>query len=469
MKDLLSFIKSTGIYLIGNVLIKLISFLLLPLYTKYINPADYGNYDLYIAYIQFVCSIVFLDIWGAIMRFMFDYKEDDEKVKPICAGLTIFVISSIIYTFIVWIAGAYMRVEYLYLLFLYGILMNLQNVFGYIARGLNKNILYTSAGLLGSLVTVLCNIWFIAYLKCGYQALYISSCIGYAVNITLILSGINIKELFRYKVFDKNLFKSMVIFSIPLCLNSVAYWFMSSYNKVVISNVLSIYENGLYAVASKFGVIISLFTQCFQMAWQELTFSKAEISKNKREKFYTTALNEYVKFLGFGLLMLLPFINIIFKHMIDISYYDAKSIIPFFMIATFMSAISSFLASIFSTLKKTNVVFTTTLIGSIVNVVMVHLLIGRLGVQAASIALFLGFTANVIRRIVVLKKYIDIKLDYKLFSLLTLIITVDTLIYFYGGILINIILLIAMIISFLLVYRCKIMGIIGAVLLKVHR
>ena len=75
MKDFIKFIKSSGIYFFGNILTKLISFLLLPIYTKFINPTDYGTYDLMIAYITFFTSVLFLDIWSGIMRFMFDYDK----------------------------------------------------------------------------------------------------------------------------------------------------------------------------------------------------------------------------------------------------------------------------------------------------------------------------------------------------------------------------------------------------------
>ena len=78
MQDLIRFVRTTGIYLVGNVLIKIISFLLLPIYTKYLPPASYGTYDLNTAYITFLSSILFLDIWGGILRFMFDYKKEAE-------------------------------------------------------------------------------------------------------------------------------------------------------------------------------------------------------------------------------------------------------------------------------------------------------------------------------------------------------------------------------------------------------
>ena len=93
MKDFFKFIKSSGIYFVGSVLTKLISFILLPMYTSYINPTDYGTYDLYISYITFLCSVLFLDIWNGIMRFMFDYEGNDKK-KAINSGTGIFLISS---------------------------------------------------------------------------------------------------------------------------------------------------------------------------------------------------------------------------------------------------------------------------------------------------------------------------------------------------------------------------------------
>lgn len=413
MKDFMKFLKSTVVYLLGNVLIKMISFFMIPLYTKYINPSDYGTYDLNIAYITFLSSILFFDIWGGIMRFMFDYNDEKDKAKPIVSGFAIFSISTLMYTIIVMLLSLIMDVNYVALLYLYGLLMNLQYIFGYIARGYGKNILYASSGLIGSFVTIVCNIVLLAYFRMGYESLYISSCFGFLINIIIIFMGIKSYKFFKISYFDKTVFKNMYIYSVPLCVNSVAYWFLTSYNKVVINNSLSSYENGLYAIAGKFGVAVNLFTSCFQMAWQELTFSKADTDKESMGKFYSTGINEYIKFLSLGLLVLLPVINIVFPYIVDESYYDAINIVPFYLLATLSSSISSFLASIFSTIKKTKFIFKTTLIGSIINIGCIYLLIEKMGVQAASISLFIGFTTNVIYRIIILKKYIDIKINYK--------------------------------------------------------
>ena len=77
MKELIRLIKTTGIYFLGTVGTKLISFLLLPLYTAYLLPSQYGRYDVNITYASLFSSVCFLDIWTGIMKYMFEDKEEE--------------------------------------------------------------------------------------------------------------------------------------------------------------------------------------------------------------------------------------------------------------------------------------------------------------------------------------------------------------------------------------------------------
>ena len=51
------FIKTSIIYLIGNVLSKLIAFILIPIYTTYISPNIYGEFDLINSLISLVVPL----------------------------------------------------------------------------------------------------------------------------------------------------------------------------------------------------------------------------------------------------------------------------------------------------------------------------------------------------------------------------------------------------------------------------
>lgn len=441
MKDLFRFVKSSGIYFVGTVLTKLISFLLLPLYTAYINPGDYGIYDLHNAYVMFFCSVLYLDIWAGIMRFMYDYTGEDRK-KPISSGIVIFIGSSVLYSVLLVSMISVLKLDYPLLLFLYGILMNMQTLVGYIARGYGKNVLYAAAGLVGSVVTIFFNILLLVYVHMDYSALFIASCIGFVVNIAIVVAGVREPHVFSVRYFDRAVFKALFTFSLPLCLNSVAYWFLTSYNRVAVSEALGTEANGYYAIAGRFGSMITLFTTCFQMAWQELAYSKSAKEDNLGG-FYSIAINSYIKCMGTGLIIMIPAIFVIYPVMVNESYSLGKELVPIYLLGTILSSISSFLGNTFSAIKKNNLLFGTMLAGSIMNVASIHILLPLIGIQASNVALILGFACICIIRMILLKGQLKIKIDYWNIAVLGTAFAGVTIVYSRLGMAANIITVVA--------------------------
>ena len=451
MKEFIRFIKSSGIYFVGTVMTKLITFFLLPLYTAYISPADYGMYDLYNVYITFLTSVLFLDIWSGIMRFMFDYKNEEKKT-PINSGFAIFCISCCLYAVILFFAAPILKLDYVFWLLLYGILMNTQTLMGYIARGYGKNVLYTSAGIVSSLVTILFNILLLVVFKMNYSALFIASVIGYVVNILIILIGIREFHVFSIRSFDKKVFKDILIFSLPLCLNSVAYWFLTSYNRVVVVERLGVEANGYYAIAARFGSMITLFTTCFQMAWQELAYSKSAKEDNLGE-FYSTAINNYIKCMGAGLLLLIPVIFVIYPLLIHESYTAGMELVPYYLLGTILSTISSFLGNTFSAIKKNRLLFWTMICGSVCNVVVINLLIDQIGLQASNISLACGFFVLCLTRVLFLKHEIGLKVEIKSIVCMIIAFLGVSYIYLHGTVVMNIIAFVICIVLMLYLFK----------------
>lgn len=461
MKDLTKFAKSSGVYLIGNVITKMLSFFMLPLYTNRINPMEYGVYDLHIAYASFLMSIMFLDIWGGILRFMYDCKEEDEKKNPVTTGMSIFAISAFLYSIIGFVVGRIMNIDCLLWLILYGITTSAWSVFGYTIRGYGENQIFVWGGILTTLSTIIANIILLVYYELGYVSLLISSCTGNVIGILVYAIGGKLPKRIRSAKWSRDLFGEMLRYAAPLSLNSVAYWFLPSYNKVVINLQLGEYSNGLYAIADKFGAIIHLFTQAFQMAWQELAFSKAGSDRDSLGTFFSSALNEYIRFMFLGVTAALPFVKLIFPYIVDKQYLPASSLIPVYMLATLMSVFSSFLASMFSTLKKTNVIFTTTSLGAIVNIAFVHVSIPLMGLNGACIALLFGFSASVLRRIHLIGKEVPLIVNYKQVALLLSMYAIVALVYQYFGVFENIVCLCAIAGVLLMIYRKHIKEIIS--------
>lgn len=95
MSDLKKIVKSSGIYFLGSILSRLIAFFMLPIYTKYLSPAEFGEYDLSLVYMQFFISFFFLDIYIGIMKFLLDSNFSNiknYKEKVLFSGFFIFFI-----------------------------------------------------------------------------------------------------------------------------------------------------------------------------------------------------------------------------------------------------------------------------------------------------------------------------------------------------------------------------------------
>lgn len=468
MKKFWHFAKTSGIYFAGTVLQKIISFFLLPIYTKYINPKDMGTYDVQLAYVTFLCSVLFLNIWSGIMRYTFEYK-DEERKKPITTGMSIFMCSSVLYT-VLFIAGAFvLKVPYLEWIYLYGILSNVQTLLGYLARCFGKNALYATAGLGTSVVTMAFNVLLIVVFRMDYSAMFISSCIGFLFNVIVLGIGIRFDKLISIKAFDFDLFKRLIIFSIPLCLNSIAFWFLTAYSRVAISNILGEEQNGMYAIAGKFSSFITLFTTCFNLAWQEITYVTEANVNDDRKGFYTQAINYYMRFLGMGVLLLIPVVYVIYPFFINESYSAAKVYVPLYLFATIASVISEFLGEIFTATKMNKYLFWTTVTSGTLNVISVHVLIPILGVQGASLSLLIGFCVNTVMRLIILRKEISISLDLKFLGFFILLAVVVSMVYIHGAIWSNIISFVIVGVICLFVFKDILLQILQSIQLKKNK
>ena len=181
-----TFIKSTIVYFAGNVLMKLMTFILLPIYTNYLSKTDIGIYEEAVSVVTFFAMTIFLNIWSTILRYMYEYQERHEKSKAINNGLFITFVSFFLYTFLFYIYNYFVPVNQAIYVYLYGVFTILHYIYGNIARGYGKNILYALSGVLASLITLLTNIFLIVFLNFGIESLYISVVIGYLLQISII-------------------------------------------------------------------------------------------------------------------------------------------------------------------------------------------------------------------------------------------------------------------------------------------
>lgn len=414
MEELKRLIKTTGVYFLGTVGTKLVSFLLLPLYTAYLLPDQYGQYDVNITYATLFASVCFLDIWTGIMKYMFESKDGMKQLNVVYSGIAIFFTSAIIYIALMMFFGYFSDIKYPFGVMTYGFFMCLQNLYGYLSRAYGKTLLFTITGIISTACNALFNIVLLVFLGWDYKALYVSYGVGIFIQCIILEMELKLILQFKRKYLDEDTLKSLLRFSLPLCINSLCYWLLTGYNRVVIERSIDTAANGYYAVAAKFGGILVLVSSCFSMAWQELAYSKYGKDRDTGG-FYSYATDMYIKVLFWGFFVILPTVYLIFPYLVNSDYDPAKQMIPINMLATLAGILFIFLGNIISTYKKNNILFLSTLAACIVNMTILHLLIGKFGGEAANIALLAGYLVSDGMRIYMIANEIEYRINWRVF------------------------------------------------------
>ena len=91
-----SLIRNTAILTIGTLFTKVLAFIVIPLFSKWLSVEDYGTFDLYSTYIMLLIPVLTLSCGEAVFRFLIDTKNDDERNRIVSSGTGIIVIGILI-------------------------------------------------------------------------------------------------------------------------------------------------------------------------------------------------------------------------------------------------------------------------------------------------------------------------------------------------------------------------------------
>lgn len=440
MNEIKKLIKSTGIYFLGTIGTKLVSFLLLPLYTAYIAPEAYGRYDLNINYATLFASFFFLDIWTGIMKFFFEQESDREKQNVVCSGTVIFLGSSMLYLAAMILFGIWNGMEYLPGVIAYGFFMVLQSLYGYLARAYGHNALFATSGIVATLVNALLNVFLIVVVRMDYRALYISYAGGILVQCVMLERRVTLLRAFRGHCMTKEMIRQLFRFSLPLCVNSLCYWLLTGYNRIILTNRLGETANGYYAIAAKFGGTLLIVSSCFSMAWQELAYGKYSRDQDTG-RFYEAATENCIQALLYGFCGLIPAISVVFPFLVDASYEGARNLVPLSMAATLAGILYTFLGNIISTYKRNDLMFVSTLAACVVNIVSMQVFVGVLGIQAANLSLLLGYLVSDWMRMRTIRREVVYHPGWRYCFFLLPLAVISVMIYLAGGLWMNLLML----------------------------
>jgi len=391
-----AFGKDLFIYGLSSSLVKFITLLLVPIYTRIFAPDVYGVMDLISSIVVITSILGMLQLESAVSRYYFAEKDEYVRKKLVSTAfwaivllsLLVFIIMSVFsnsisflcfknsnYSIVISIAALIIPVS------------NLNSFFTVIIRFKKKPLHYMFFQLAQIFATLGLTIFLTIYLKIGIVGVFWGQLLGYSISVLLMMVYLRNEVIFSWS-FDS--LKKMLYFSLPLVPSVIGGWINSYTNRFVMLGYLSLSEIGLYAVGLKIASVFLLIGSALRMAlgpflWEtfENNPKHIEVFRKLQEHFSVFVLMFVAAFTLFSKEIVLILTNSM--------YLEASQIIGVLSLALTLSNIIDPLTSIGPAItNKTKYNTLVYFISLPVNIGLLFLLVPAFGILGVSVSLLLA-------------------------------------------------------------------------------
>ena len=289
--------KNTAIYSIGNIGVKVVSFLLIPVYTHFLSVYEVGIIVLLELLEVLYGYVAPLGVLSGIFRFFFNAKKEG-KGKRFLASNYLFMLgaNSLILVFFILTGefsarfflsdGSLTRLIQVFYITLFFSLTRvfLLNLF----RIYEKPILFIITAFVYFLMIMSLSIWFIVGLELGLWGVVWAKLITSGL-IFIFAFVFLIKKLgFHYHHADV---KKSLSYGMPMVIHGVSLLVLSMGDRYIVKEIISVEASGIYGIAFKFGMIMNMILVTpFIQAWQPMLF-RLENKPEQKLTYQKTALH----------------------------------------------------------------------------------------------------------------------------------------------------------------------------------
>ena len=385
---------------------------------------------------------VTLELSTGVFRYLIDKGESDYN-KVISSAFFIEIINIIAFCIIVNLINSFfIPIKYCGLFIFYFSSLAFLTLNQNITRGLGHNGLYSVMSFMITAISLVTNLLLIlVFGKKGDSILFSA---GLA---SLITSLFCVYKQSLWKYVDKNSFsidilKEILIYCIPLIPNAISWWVANTSDRLLIRAFLGAEYNGIYAAANKVPAIYITIYSVYNIAWIEAL--ARGVNDPDQISFINDVFKKSIRLFGCVSVGIICCMSIFFRLLIGADYSAAYWHIYILLIAIFFNSLCSLLGGIFTSVKRSDIIGKTTIVGALSNIIVHLLLIRYIGLYAASISTMFSYILIMALRNKNANDLISIKWPKKyLFQLLIALIIV-TIGFYLKNIMLNIGILIAL-------------------------
>jgi len=423
--------QQTFIYGLATVLPRMLSFLLVPLYTEVLPKEEYGEISVIFAYFVLFNVVLAYGMETAFFRY---YNKQKNKKDVLSTSGWSLVVSSFIFFGIALLARDWISVitgidlEYIKLAVWILLLDALVIIPFAWLRASEKPMRYALIKILNVAVNLGLNIFFLLYLAdlskdiSFFEALYLPDFeINYVFISNLVASGLTLLLMapFYLKIdfkFNTDLWRSMTKYAFPVLIAGIAFSINEVFDRIMLDYLLpqdiARSEIGAYSACYKLALFMTLFATAFRLGIEPFFFSHAE-SKNA-SKTYAQITNYFVVFGSIILVGVTVFVDLLKILLIqNDTYWEAMEIVPLILLANLFLGIYHNLSVWYKITDRTKFGGYISLAGAALTIILNLLLIPVISYTGSAIATLAAYGLMMILSYYYGQKYYPIPYNMK--------------------------------------------------------
>lgn len=366
-----SILGKSGAYGFSGLLAQLVGFVMLPIYTNYMSPQDYGVASLVIFMVSLAEIVFGARLGQAIPKYLNDknysFTLPQLYVTAVIASALLSCIALI--GVVIWSSGIsslmFETGSYGLAVVIGGFMIVFNGLEQYgllFLRLQDRPALYVRLAVLKLLLQLGLNVLLIVGYQYGVVGLLLSNLIA-SVLLTCILQYIACRTVNVRSAMDKSALKVMLKFCTPLWYTSLVSLYVGSVHMIFISRFINLEILGLYALAQRFsGLVLVLFWTPFFQYWQTERF------RILNEHDGVRVFSQIFYFVVAGLLFTSLFIIIGAEPVIALlaneSFHGAVQYVPLLVVANVFTCMAMYMNFSYMVKEKTYYIFNLKLVAA---------------------------------------------------------------------------------------------------------
>lgn len=427
----------TAIYGLSSIVGRMINFLLVPIYTAVLLPADYGIVSELYAYVAFLLVFLTFGLETTYFKFLSDSKDKQKTFSQSFIILT--AINGIVFLFgLLFLSSiaSWMLYEnypeFIFLLLLIVVIDAISSLPLAKLRAEDKPLEFAKVQLISIFANILLNLILLllvfdpetdeAYL--GILYILISNLVASSLKIVLLSKSI---LHVSWKI-DRMIIQSMLKYTFPIVVAGLAFVVNETFDRILLKQILNnpelmpLYYSdsplryaetqvGIYSANYKLTMFIALFLQAFRYAAEPFFFANA--AQDPQRKVYGRVMNVFVAVLCFAFLLVSLNIDIFKKFISNEAYHSGLHVVPILLLANIFLGIYANQSIWYKLSGQTKFGAYISIGGAFLTISLLYLFIPVFGYVAAAWTTLLVYGLQMVASYLLSQKYYPINYNLR--------------------------------------------------------